>query len=445
MRALIRVLAIGFTAVIVSLAVAAFIGANNVRSIARFASDVVTDQLAVTKLLDEVEQEQRVLNASFFRDTGIVEPEQALTGLDQTDREIARLADQAGSGPDRQMWQSLRLATIDFSTEARQVAGSKNPPDAPARDLLLRHQAVTAFAATLVDVTYKRILDAEQTMSARTARLAAESSVLVGGALVVALGCAFFTVRIAAGLFRQMQSQTGELSRVSFRLLQVQEEVARRFAHELHDELGGSLTAIKSDLAALAADPFDKTRLQDSVKLVEQSISNVRELSQLLRPTILDDFGLDASLRWLVGRFGERTGMEVEYTSTFDARLPDQTETHLFRIVQEALTNIARHAGATRVAINLRSGEGAVRLSISDNGRGLASQSTAQGVSQNGSQKGNGSDARQGGMGISGMRARAASAGGGLKLESRPGGGVSIEVWAPLIEPQASEPRKEFA
>jgi signal transduction histidine kinase len=445
MRALIRVLAIGFTAVIVSLAAAAFIGANNVRSIARFASDVVTDQLAVTQLLDEVEQEQRVLNACFFRDAGLVDPQQELSGLEQTDREIARLADQAGSGPDHQMWQNLRGATADFSSEARRLLSGEKTREASTRDLLLRYQAVTAFAATLVDVTYQRVGDAQQTISARTARLAAESSALDGGALVLALGCAFFTVRIAAGLFRQMQSQTGELSRVSFRLLQVQEEVARRFAHELHDELGGSLTAIKSDLAALAADPFDKSRLEDSVKLVEQSISNVRELSQLLRPTILDDFGLDASLRWLVGRFGERTGIEVEYSSTFDARLPDQTETHLFRIVQEALTNIARHAQATRVSINLRSGDGAVRLSISDNGRGLISQNTAQGVSQDAAQNRNGTDARKGGMGISGMRARAASAGGELKIESKSGGGVTIEVWAPLIEPQPMETQKEFA
>ena len=285
-------------------------------------------------------------------------------------------------------------------------------------------------------VTYRRVSDAQQATSAQTKRLATESYALIAGSLILALACAFFTVRIAARVFIQMQSQTGELSRVSFRMLQVQEEVARRFAHELHDELGGSLTAIKSDLSALAADPSDKARLEDSVKLVEQSISNVRELSQLLRPTILDDFGLDASLRWLVGRFGERTGVEVDYQSTFDARLPDQTETHLFRIVQEALTNIARHAQATRVAIKLGSDSRAVHLSISDNGRGLSPPGTARPQRANGS---------KGGMGISGMRARAASAGGGLKIESKPGEGVSIEVWAPLAEPQPAELEKEFA
>ncbi len=441
MRALIRVLAIGFTAVIVLLFAAAFIGANNVRSTAHFASEVVTDQLVITHLLDEVEQEQRVLDASY---TGLstdgqpVDRVQVLTDLDQTGHEIQRLVDKSASGPDYQLWQGLGRATDDFAAEARRVLAfpqGQRPEaqEASSRDLFLRHEAVTGKVATLVDLTYDRVWDAEQRVSRQSDRLAAESSALVAISLGLALACAFFTVRIAARVFRQMQAQTGELSRVSFRMLQVQEEVARRFAHELHDELGGSLTAIKSDLAALAADPSDKARLDDSVKLVEQSISNVRELSQLLRPTILDDFGLDASLRWLAGRFRERTRIEVDYTSSFDARLPDQTETHLFRIVQEALTNIARHAQATRVAIHLRPENGTLRLTISDNGRGFAVASR------------NGNEARKGGMGISGMRARAASAGGGLKIDSKPGAGVTIEVWAPLAEPQPAEPEKEFA
>ena len=97
----------------------------------------------------------------------------------------------------------------------------------------------------------------------------------------------------------------------------------------------------------------------------------MRELSHLLRPTILDDFGLDAGIRWLAERFGQRTGVEVDYKSSFDGRLADETETHLFRIVQEALTNVARHSGATRVNIELaRNGE-RVHLTVKDNGHGF--------------------------------------------------------------------------
>jgi signal transduction histidine kinase len=220
-----------------------------------------------------------------------------------------------------------------------------------------------------------------------------------------------------------MQSQTSELSRVSFRMLELQESVARRFSHELHDELGGSLTAIKTNLAVLgsaeALDANARSRLEDCNKLIDDSISNVRELSQLLRPTILDDFGLDAALRWLIEKFRERTRIAVDYRTEFDGRLADETETHLFRIVQEALTNVARHSGSTSVSIHLRATDGLVRLTLADNGRGLAPGARP-------------------GMGLSGMRARARSAGGELTFHSVPGKGLAIEVWAPRKAPAES-------
>jgi signal transduction histidine kinase len=307
-------------------------------------------------------------------------------------------------------------------------------------------------------------VETQRRVSQQSERLATESALLVGGCLLVALGCAILTVRIAAGVFRRMEWQAGELSRVSFRMLETQESTARRFSHELHDELGGSLTAIKSNLGAIAADPANRGRIEDCVKLVESSISNVRELSQLLRPTILDDFGLDAGIRWLAGRFRERTHIEVDYQSSFDGRLADETETHLFRIVQEALTNIARHSGATRVSIHLRADDDAIRLTIADNGRGFKkdlSSGSAVPVNGNPGKSGpvnsrpvkdgpvddgpvndgpvNGGQTGRGGMGLTGMRARARSAGGELKLTSAPGCGVTIEVWAPLAAPAPRE------
>jgi signal transduction histidine kinase len=218
------------------------------------------------------------------------------------------------------------------------------------------------------------------------------------------------TVRIAARVFLQMEAQASELSRVSFRMLETQEATARRFSHELHDELGGSLTAIKTNLTS--ADP---KKIEDSIKLIDDAITNVRTLSQLLRPTILDDFGLDAGIRWLAERFSERTGIDADYRSHFDGRLADETETHLFRIVQEALTNVARHANASRVTIFLRAENGNIRLTLSDNGRGLPQIA-----------------AEHTGMGLTGMRARARSAGGDCAISSTTGGGVTIDVTAPM-------------
>ena len=113
--------------------------------------------------------------------------------------------------------------------------------------------------------------------------------------------------------------------------------------------------------------------MDDCLNIVDNAVKNVRELSQLLRPTILDDFGLDAALRWLTENFAERTGIEVKYHSDLGGRrLADCTETHLFRIAQGTLTNVARHSQATRVTIDLVGKERSVTLSIQDNGKGFA-------------------------------------------------------------------------
>jgi signal transduction histidine kinase len=427
MGTLLRVLAIGFAVVIVLMAAAAIAGLNNARSIANSVAGLLNNQLVIARLLDEVEREQEVLNTAFYRlssEPGEVDRERVLADLDQTDEEIRKMVAEARNGPNADAWNNLERAVLDFSTEARELLLRKTVAVNTSRNLFTRHEAVTAVVARLIDMSYAEAVANRRSRDQQSERLAEESAILLGGCILFALGSALVTVRIAARVFRQMESQTGELSRVSFRMLESQESTARRFSHELHDELGGSLTAIKSNLAAIAADPSDRARIDDCIKLVEESISNVRELSQLLRPTILDDFGLDAGLRWLTGRFQERTSVAVEYQSEFNGRLPDETETHLFRIVQEALTNIARHAQATRVAIHLRQENGNVLLTISDNGKGLK---TAP---------------RAGAMGLSGMRARARSAGGELETKPSPGGGLTIEVWAP-IEKKGTEKMKE--
>ena len=415
MRTLLRVLVIGFATVIVLLAASALIGVNNARSTAASAAGLVADQLVITRLLDEVEREQQVLNAAFYRLSRTpdeVDRERIMADLDQTGQDVHQLVAQAHGSSTEAAWNSLERAVLDFSQEARQLLLNRKAPGFSSRDLFVRHEEVTAVVARLVDLSYAHALETRVQMDRQSSRLAEESAILLGGCLLVALGCAFVTVHIAARVFREMEAQAGELSRVSFRMLETQEATARRFAHELHDELGGSLTAIKSNLTSSV---LDQSRIDDCVKLVEESISNVRELSQLLRPTILDDFGLDAGLRWLANRFHERTGIQVDYRSEFDGRMQDQAETHLFRITQEALTNIARHSGATRVSVHLRADGNVVRLTISDNGSGLKPE-------------------RGNGMGLTGMRARARSAGGELELTSKPGLGVAIEVWAPLVD-----------
>jgi signal transduction histidine kinase len=235
----------------------------------------------------------------------------------------------------------------------------------------------------------------------------------------LSLLCATWAVRASTGLFRKLEQQAGELTKMQYQFLETQEDIARRFSHELHDELGQALAAVKANLSALrgrGSDPRDDSRVEDCSRLVDQAIKDVRELSQLLRPTILDDFGLDAALRSLAENFSQRTGIAVEYRSELNARrLRDQTETHLFRIAQEALTNVARHSNATSVSIELVPRCDEVTLAIRDNGRGFE-------ITQRGSSPG---------LGLAGMQTRARACGGMLAIESSPGKGLKLEVTCP--------------
>jgi signal transduction histidine kinase len=288
----------------------------------------------------------------------------------------------------------------------------RNVSNYSSRDLLRRHEEVTDLVAKLISSNYSRAIEAQSRVDQRSAGLVHESILLLGGCLLLALLCAIFTVRVTAVLFRKMESQAGDLTRVTWHLLENQETTARRFSHELHDELGQSLTAIKANLLALESNgQADSARLADCKHLVDDATENVREMSHLLRPTILDDFGLDAGIRWLAERFAQRTGVEVYYHSTFKERLPDETETHLFRIVQEALTNVARHSGATRIDIQLERTGDRIHLTLKDNGHGFKKGSPP------------------GGLGLVGMHARARSIGGELTIQSQDG--VAIELWAP--------------
>ncbi|MBV9759428.1 MAG: sensor histidine kinase [Acidobacteriaceae bacterium] len=231
----------------------------------------------------------------------------------------------------------------------------------------------------------------------------------------LSLLCATWAVRASAGLFRKLQQQAGELSKMQYQFLESQEDIARRFSHELHDELGQALTAVKANLSALRG-RGDEARVEDCSRLVDRAIKDVREMSQLLRPTILDDFGLDAALRSLAESFSQRTGIEVQYRSNLEARrLPDVAETNLFRIAQEALTNVARHSEATSVAMELSPRGQQVTLAIRDNGHGFDL---------------NGRPASPG-LGLAGMETRARGCGGSLTMETGPGKGLKIEVTCP--------------
>ncbi len=413
-----RTLFFGFALVILLLLAAAFIGVQSTREIKGSAAGLVQEQYVTTRLIDEIQREQGTLNAisqDLSGQAGAIHREELLERLSAWEDHVGRIVDAARGTPEQQVWAEVGRASHRFAGEARRVLTPPHSGSISSGDLLGYHNQVMSAIAQLISESYHKAEQAQAQIEIRSEELRRNSLILLGACLVLALACAALTMKMVAMLFREMEWQTGELSRVSWQLLENQEATARRFSHELHDELGQSLTALKANLLALRAGRGEGRRLEDCDHLVDEAIRNARELSQLLRPTILDDFGLDASLRWLCDGFTQRTGIEVQYASDFDGRLADETETHLFRIAQEALTNVARHSGARAVQLTLRRANGNIRLSIADNGRGIPAGQT---VSSNG-------------LGMVGMRARARNTGGELLLFTEPGGGLRIEVKVP--------------
>jgi len=214
------------------------------------------------------------------------------------------------------------------------------------------------------------------------------------------------------------------LQALANRMLELQEAERRHLARELHDEIGQSLTAIKLNLEALSRRIGDETarRLADEIAAVAgEVLDQVRRLSLDLRPPQLDDLGLRAALHWLVKRHTREPGPVIELEAPEDLpRLGPEAETACFRIAQEALTNILRHAGATRVRIVLEVDAGQFCLDVSDDGRGF-DVAAAQARALAGTS-----------LGLVGMSERAALAGGEIRLVSREGDGTHLCARFPL-------------
>jgi signal transduction histidine kinase len=429
-----RVLIAGFSLVILLLLAAAVVGVRNIRAIQQNAASLVREQSVTNRLVDELQTQQTNLSEVYSvlaRDPDSVDYDRIMSQLDAADRDIDRISAEGAQTAERDLWARLKQSSLDFSREARRLLSVESPETFASLDLFRHHGTFASVAARLIEAEYRKVSAAQEQIDHRSSRLLAASFLFAAPSVLLALLFAVVTVRMVGRLTREMEWQAAELGRVSWHMLEDQEATARRFSHELHDELGQSLTAVKTNLTALdAGGQADHARVEDCLHLVEEAIGNVRQMSQLLRPTILDDFGLEAGLRWLTEGFAARTGIEATLESSYSGRLPDETETHLFRIAQEALTNVARHSGAGRVAVELKSSGDEIRLAIHDDGCGL-SNAPAPEARQAG---------RPGPLGMIGMRARARSAGGDVTVRSRSGEGVVIEVRVPIQHETHSHP-----
>ena len=232
-----------------------------------------------------------------------------------------------------------------------------------------------------------------------------------------------------AGLEQRVQSRTAELEK-SHQLLQaltavqesIQEEERKRIARELHDELAQKLTVLKLQTTAvmstLSGGESDLARqMRGMNSLLTETMQAVSRIAANLRPVVLDELGLVAALRDLVEQFSERTGIECEFSVyPEDLSVDNRLAMPLYRMVQESLTNVARHADATEAIVSLdRDPSGKISLNIGDDGKGLPA----------------GEQRTRGSFGLIGMRERTAMLGGEIRIHSQPGAGTSIEIVIP--------------
>jgi signal transduction histidine kinase len=219
------------------------------------------------------------------------------------------------------------------------------------------------------------------------------------------------------------------LQRLSRRLLEAQENERRTIARELHDEFGQALQALKINLQTAQRFPADSAqRLTESIDIVNRTLQQVRNLSLDLRPSLLDDLGVVAALEWYIERHAQRTGIAAHFEADSpDLRLEPTLETVCFRVVQEALTNVARYAHARTVQVELRQRGADIHLVVRDDGVGFDSQ-TAQARAAGGAS-----------FGLLGMRERVELVGGRLSITSAPEQGTEIHASFPLPSLSLSE------
>ncbi len=218
-----------------------------------------------------------------------------------------------------------------------------------------------------------------------------------------------------------------QLREFSAHLQAVREEEKAHFAREVHDDLGGTLAALKMDAYWLAGKLEAKEEMEplracakSMVGLIDAAVLATRRIITDLRPTLLDDLGLMAALKWQCAEFKNRAGIECKFVCVEDENIEEKLDNaqliNLFRIAQESLTNVARHSGASRVVVGLLHDGEEIVLSVSDNGCGLPEGHTIDSTS----------------YGIRGMRERVVQLGGNIEFETPPGGGFSVAVKLPL-------------
>jgi signal transduction histidine kinase len=313
-------------------------------------------------------------------------------------------------------WDSGRRAT-----EARAVLRGRI---IPKRELIIRiSERVRALNRAASDEQQAEVTRIYAVLRRRIWEASAEL-VLVGVAV------AFLVTRHASRLEHRIIESRGRLQRLSAKLVGAQEEERRTIARELHDEIGQELTGVKVELALAerSFEPATGPKLAEAKAMTERALQTVRDLSHLLHPPMLDDLGLAATLDWFLAGFSRRTGIAARLEQEPDAaRLVPELEMCVYRIVQEATTNVARHAEARVVRVDLRRLSQRIVLTIGDDGKGFNAEALK-------------ATSARSGLGLLGIEERVAGFGGAFRVESAPGRGTRLIAELPdLTRPPSDQ------
>ena len=352
---------------------------------------------------------------------------------DQTDRalaECAMLIEPAESDALRELKSELQvywklLAFIsEIPAENRLLRGSEYL----SKQVRQRRTELIQMVNQVDAISTRQMAASDARMNETFVRLRRRLTMIVSLAVSMGLLLGGFTVWRTLRLERELEQRyrevlktQQELTELSARLVSAQEEERRNISRELHDEVGQSLSALLMEAGNAAAAtnvPADVDHIRQHVdsikKLAEASVNIIRNMTLLLRPSMLDDFGLVPALEWQAREVSKRTGIRVQVTAADSAgELPDDLKTCIYRVVQEALHNCARHAQARSVRVVVRQEGSKIILSVEDDGRGF--------------------DARRvRGLGLVGMEERVRHLGGAFHVRSTPGTGTKVDVELPL-------------
>ena len=439
----------GFGGLLMMMAFAEFDGVHALRQIQTKNDDIREEFLLRTRVLERIRADLYV-SGTYVRDY-LLEPEsgkaenhrykllETRKDMDSALQQYRGLLNAQETRPFHGLTEELAAywgvlqPVFQWSTDQRQRGGYAFLRD----EVFPRRMAMLGIADQIGDINESQLNDGKEEVQKTFAQVQRGLTIAIGLTVGLGLLLAAFSIHKILGLetktaehYKEISNARAELKQLSARLVEAQENERRSISRELHDEVGQALTGVLVEMANLSTHIRNRdldavaVKADEIKKLLENSISVVRNMALLLRPSMLDDLGLLPALQWHAREVSKRTGIRVKVAAEqLFEDLPEEHKTCVYRIVQEALHNSVRHSGARNVRVAVSQEEGHLRLSIEDDGAGFNPQ-------------------QERGLGLLGIQERVSYLGGRFQVDSAPGRGAVLRVALPLAESGAQRARE---